>query len=219
MALKYSYIIFQRKAEAARPGLSLTEYMKEKIKAVGNQKADKTFYENLILFTGRVLQPAFDKTDIPKLEVELNRLFRTNAFNISERTQAEEKRLKKYPQLKSPQKKEDVKEIITRFALKARVPNENYTHSYIKQKTEIRPLFYKLTPYGATNARSPLVSLIFPSMKDKIRVFEEESKKRNTSTGNKSMIVKPSELDKLIAEEENKKKKKAMNTSGVKDYL
>lgn len=218
MALKYSYIIFQRKSEPAKPGLSLTEYMQAKIQAVGNQKADKNFYETMILFTGRVLQPAFDKTDIPKLEVELNRLFRTNAFNISERTQAEERRLKKYPQLRPPQKKEDVKDLITRYAMKARVPNENYGHSYIKQKTEIRPLFYKLTPHGATNARSPLVSLIFPSMKDKIRVFEEDSKKRNTSTGNRSMMVKPSELDQII-EEESKKKKKALNTSAINEYL
>uniref|UniRef100_A0A7S3KDY3 Uncharacterized protein n=1 Tax=Euplotes crassus TaxID=5936 RepID=A0A7S3KDY3_EUPCR len=61
MALKYSFIIFQRKSEASRPGLSLIEYTKAKVKAVGNQKADKDFYETLILFTARVLQPAFEK--------------------------------------------------------------------------------------------------------------------------------------------------------------
>lgn len=218
MALKYSFILFQRKSEPTQPGLELTEYVEAKTRAVGNQKADKTFYETLILFTGRVLQAAFDKNDIPKLEVELNRLFRTNAFNISMRNQAETKRLSEFPQLITPQKKEDVNELIHRWALKAKVPNQNYRHSYIKQKTEIRPLFYKLTPYGATNARSPLVSLIFPSMKDKIRVFEEECKKRNMSKTNKSMIVKPSELDKVI-EEESRKKKKNLNNSAVHDYL
>lgn len=217
MARRYSYIIFLRKAEPARPGLSLTEYTKAKVEAVGNQKADKDFYETLILFTAKVLQPAFDKHNIPKLEVELSRLFRTNAFNIIERTQAEDRRLKRYPQLRPPQKKEDTRELITRYAMKSRVPNENYRHSYIKQKTEIRPLFYKLTPHGATNARSPLISLLFPSMKDKIRVFEEESKKRNEAKGNRSMVVKPSELDKII-EQESKKKKKYLNQS-VADYL
>lgn len=218
MALKYSFIIFMRKSEASRPGLSLTQYMKAKIQAVGNQKADKNFYETLILFTARVLQPAFDKGDIPKLEVELNRLFRTNAFNISERTQAEERRLKKYPQLRPPQKKEETNELISRYRMKSRVPNENYKHSYIRQKTEIRPLFYKLTPHGATNARSPLVSLLFPSMKDKIRVFEEENKKRNETKGNRSMIVKPSELDRIIEEESRKKKHKNLNQT-VNGYL
>ena len=89
MALKYAVIIFQRKAQAALPNLDLTTYMKFKSEAVGNQKADKTFYETLIMFTGKVLQSAFDKSDIPKLEEELSRLFRTNAFNIASRTQAE----------------------------------------------------------------------------------------------------------------------------------
>ena len=220
MALKYSVILFKRKAEAAQPGLSLTKYMKLKSQAVGNQKADKQFYETLILFTGKVLQSAFDKNDIPKLEEELNRLFRTNAFNISQRTQAEEKRLKKYPQLRAPQKKESAEEMIHRYAMKSRVPNENYgRQSYLRQKTEIRPLFSNLTPHGARNSRSPLVSLIFPSMKDKIRVFEEECKKRNESKGNnRSMIVKPSELDQIIEEESRKKKKKNMNQT-VTDYL
>ena len=218
MALKYSYILFQRKAEAAKPGLTLTEYMRAKVQAVGNQKNDKNFYETLMLNTAKVLQPAFDKADIPKLEVELSRLFRTNAFNISEREQAEQRREKKYPQLIAPQKKEETEELIKRYAMKARVPNKSYRHSYIKQKTEIRPLFYKLTPHGATNARSPLVSLLFPSMKDKIRMFEDESKKRNESKGNQSMIVKPSELDQII-EEESKKKKQNLNKSSVVDYL
>jgi protein phosphatase 1 regulatory subunit 36 len=220
MSLKYSVILFRRKAEAAQPGLSLTHYMRLKSQAVGNQKADKQFYETIILFTGKVLQSAFDKSDIPKLEEELNRLFRTNAFNISQRTQAEEKRFKKYPQLRPPQKKETADEMIHRYAMKARVPNENYNRqSYLRQKTEIRPLFSNLTPHGARNSRSPLVSLIFPSMKDKIRVFEEENKKRNESKGNnRSMVVKPSELDQIIEEETRKKKKKHLNQS-VADYL
>lgn len=128
------------------------------------------------------------------------------------------KKLEKYPQLKAPPK--NVDQIIQWYAMKSKIPNENFRHSYLRQKTEIRPLFYKLTPHGATNARSPLISLIFPSMKDKIRVFEEESKKRNSSKGkNRSMMVKPSELDQIIEEESLKKKKKNLNTSAVDDYI
>ena len=37
----------------------------------------------MILFAARVLQSAFDKNDLPKLEEELSRLFRTNAFNMA----------------------------------------------------------------------------------------------------------------------------------------
>ena len=31
---------------------------------------------------------------------------------------------------------------------------------------------------SALNSRSPMVSLIFPSLKDKIKMFEDESKKK-----------------------------------------
>lgn len=219
MSFKYSVILFKRKSEAAQPGLSLTEYMRRKSQAVGNQKADKEFYESMIMFSAKVLQPAFDKGDIGKLEEELCRLFRTNAFNMTKRSQAEEKRLKKFPQLRAPTKKETADEIIHRYAMKARVPNENLNrHIIYSSKNEIRPLFCYLTPHGARNSRSPLVSLLFPSMKDKIRVFEDECKKRNESKGNnRSMIVKPSELD-MIIEEESKKKKNKLNQT-VNDYL
>jgi hypothetical protein len=44
----------------------------------------------MMIFSGKVLQNAFDKADIPKLEEEINRLFRSNAFNISQRMQFEE---------------------------------------------------------------------------------------------------------------------------------
>jgi hypothetical protein len=37
----------------------------------------------MMIFAAKVLQTAFDKQDIPKLEEEINRLFRSNAFNIS----------------------------------------------------------------------------------------------------------------------------------------
>lgn len=33
---------------------------------------------------------------------------------------------------------------------------------------EIRPLFVNFSPYSATSGRSPLVSIMFPTVKDKI---------------------------------------------------
>ena len=44
-----------------------------------------------------------------------------------------------------------------------------------KTKQEIRPLYHKLTPYNAATCRSPMVSLIFPSTKDKIRMHVDSS--------------------------------------------
>jgi hypothetical protein len=51
----------------------------------------------MMIFSAKVLQNAFDKADMPKLEEEINRLFRSNAFNISQRVQFDEQRKKKYP--------------------------------------------------------------------------------------------------------------------------
>lgn len=49
--------------------------------------------------------------------------------------------------------------------MKSRVPNENMNRqSYLRQKTEIRPLYCNLTPHGARNSKSPLVSLILIKM-------------------------------------------------------
>jgi len=170
----------------------------------GNQQQDQNFYETLIYFCGKVLQQAFDKTDIPKLEEELNRLFRSNAFNISQRKIFEESRTKKYPQLKEPQGKESLNEMIKRLESKSKVPREQYRQSYLREKTEIRPLYTRMTPHGAINTRSPLISLLFPSPKDKIRIFEEECKKKAIKD-NRSMIVKPNELSKIFEEENDRR--------------
>jgi hypothetical protein len=70
MSYHYSKIIYFRSNE--RPN-----------KAISNDKSDRNFYETLIIFSAKVLQGAFEKSDVPRLEEEMNRLFRSNAFNIS----------------------------------------------------------------------------------------------------------------------------------------
>lgn len=88
--------------------------------------------------------------------------------------------------------------MIKRMEMRFRVPKENYRQSYLREKTEIRPLFSRLTPHGAVQSRSPLVSMIFPSLKDKIKIFEEESKKKDEQKNQNSMYVKRSELEKIV---------------------
>ena len=58
--------------------------------------------------------------------------------------------------------------------MRFKVPKESNRQSYLRAKTEIRPLFNRLTPHGAVNSRSPLVSMIFPSMKDKKTTFQDD---------------------------------------------
>lgn len=129
----------------------------------------------MMLFCAKVLQTAFDKSDQTKLEEEIGRLFRSNAFNITSRTQFEEARKKKYAGLRDPGNKENKEQRLQRLELRFKVPKENNRQSYLRAKTEIRPLFNRLTPYGAVASRSPLVSMIFPSLKDKIKIFQDES--------------------------------------------
>lgn len=83
---------------------------------------------------------------------------------------------------------------------------ENYRQSYLRAKTEIRPLFSRLTPHGAVQSRSPLVSMIFPSLKDKTKIFQEESQKKDLQkSANNSMYVKRAELDRIVEEETKKR--------------
>ena len=84
MADKYSWIVFTHTSIGTNDG-HIHSYMQFKSKILSNQKADRYFYETMMMFSAKVLQTAFDKKDVPKLEEEINRLFRSNAFNISQR--------------------------------------------------------------------------------------------------------------------------------------
>lgn len=97
MADKYSWIVFTHTSIGTKDHGNTHSFMQFKSRILSNQKADRYFYETLMIFAAKVLQTAFDKNDIPKLEEEINRLFRSNAFNISQRNQFEEARKKKYP--------------------------------------------------------------------------------------------------------------------------
>lgn len=74
-----------------------------------------------------------------------------------------------------------------------------------RTKSEIRPLYNRLTPHGAVLTRSPMVSLIFPSLKDKIKMFQDESKKKGQNRVNSSMFVKRQELENIVEQEKKKR--------------
>lgn len=85
MADKYSWIVYNYKSISNEQMEHCSSFMQFKSKILSNQKSDQYFYETMMIFAAKVLQNAFDKSDIPKLEEEINRLFRSNAFNISQR--------------------------------------------------------------------------------------------------------------------------------------
>jgi len=106
MADKYSWIVFTHKSIGMKDASNCHSFMQYKSRILANQKHDRYFYETMMIFSAKVLQQAFRKEDIPKLEEEVNRLFRSNAFNITSRVQLDEKRKKQYPQLRDPTTKE-----------------------------------------------------------------------------------------------------------------
>ena len=113
-----------------------------------------------------------------KLEEEINRLFRTNAFNITERKLHKESLERQYPQLRDLQmpagtSSELSNEIQMRLIQRSKVPKDAKRMKFNRQKSEIRPFYQKMNTSSALNSRSPMVSLIFPSLKDKIKMFEE----------------------------------------------
>lgn len=74
--------------------------MQFKSKIIANQKIDKAFYETMFLFSVKCLKDAFPAEDLVKLEEEVARLFRSNAFNMSERNFLREEREKAHPTMK-----------------------------------------------------------------------------------------------------------------------
>ena len=50
-----------------------------------------------MFFCGKALKPAFQEENLSDFEEELNRLFRTNAFNISQREKCKRTWLDKFP--------------------------------------------------------------------------------------------------------------------------
>lgn len=82
--------------------------------------------------------------------------------------------------------------------MSARVPID-------KTKSEVRPVYHRLTPHGAVLTRSPMVSLIFPSVKDKIKNFQADSKKSAETRANTTVHMRRRDLG-LIVESESRKR-------------
>ena len=85
MANAYSWIIFKNKAITQGQMKQCQSFIQFKSKIVSNERANRNFYDTLILFSAKVLKDAFDPSELMKLEEEINRLYRSNAFNITER--------------------------------------------------------------------------------------------------------------------------------------
>ncbi|OMJ75833.1 hypothetical protein SteCoe_24935 [Stentor coeruleus] len=132
-------------------------------------KSEQNFFETLIYYVAKVMQPVFEKDQLKWLEDELNRLFRSTAFNISRRNHIEDEKNKRYPIVKTHKKSHDM--VINNIILRNSVPRERL-RVVINEMTDLKPAYVKLSAYGALAARSPMISMILPSPSDRVRAFE-----------------------------------------------
>lgn len=58
---------------------------------------DQYFFETMIYFLGQILKENFEEEVYPTIDLELNRMFRTNTFNLIKRRYEEDAIIKKYP--------------------------------------------------------------------------------------------------------------------------
>jgi hypothetical protein len=142
-----------------------------KYKTLVSSLEDQNFFETIIYFTVRVVKTRFSPDQGRGLEEELNRLFRTTAFNIAHRKNAEAEKILKFPQLKNSPKR-DSESVINGIILRNWANRENLQHFH-SVETVKRPAYSKISPFKAISSRSPLISMILPSPKDKIREVED----------------------------------------------
>ena len=148
-----------------------------KIKIESFEKSDREFYEMVIGFTVKCIEGAFERWEYARIHEEVHRLFRTNAFNIAQRMAHEKQQEVRFPELKKPPGEKD-KDLATRLLKRSTVPKPRFD----LPASDIKPLYYKQTPLGSTFSRTAMMSMIFPSMQDKMRSYKSprNSPKRPT---------------------------------------
>mmetsp|Transcript_9425 Transcript_9425/g.18119 ORF Transcript_9425/g.18119 Transcript_9425/m.18119 type:complete len:292 (-) Transcript_9425:1225-2100(-) len=161
-----------------------------------NKQEDQNLYETILYFMHKTLSSAFDRNDSVKLEEELSRLFRSTAFNISLRKQADMEQ-QKLPPVKQMSQSEKEESIIKRIENKRRISRNRIAERSLSQV--MRPGFVRLSPFKAIEARSPLISLILPSPRDKIRQYEQERK--NKILAKASNKITQAEAKEILREE------------------
>ncbi|KAM3131256.1 hypothetical protein pb186bvf_016574 [Paramecium bursaria] len=166
---------------------------------------DQNFFETLIYFIAQVLKKMFDgHKDFKFIEEEINRIFRTNCFNIIKRRHFEEDRSKgRGPKDKSlhhqkteileklgkvcrntkefEQHDEERRKLIDRLYRISLHRQNNTKFEMMKEKSEIKPYFIKQTPCASINSRSPIIAMVFPSAMERLFQFAFKAYRRNKS--------------------------------------
>jgi len=62
---------------------NINGFIKFKSVIQNNAKNDQAFYKSVVRLFGKVLAECFERSDLPMVIIELERLFKTNMFNES----------------------------------------------------------------------------------------------------------------------------------------
>ncbi|CAD8151204.1 unnamed protein product [Paramecium octaurelia] len=159
---------------------------------------DQKFFETLIYFITQVLKEVFDKSDFKYVEEEINRIFRTNPFNLLKRRNINEKIEQKhygardYKVIKQDFNPDDdlsKNELIQRILTRRGMP-KSIDREMMVEKSNLKPFFIKSTRCAAINARSPLIAIMFPSIKERLFQMENERKQMTSRFTQKQRPVK-----------------------------
>ncbi|CAK66031.1 unnamed protein product (macronuclear) [Paramecium tetraurelia] len=159
---------------------------------------DQKFFETLIYFITQVLKEVFDKSEYKYIEEEINRIFRTNPFNLLKRKHINEKieqrhyGARDYKGVKhdfNPDDDLSKNELIQRILTRKGMP-KSIDREMMVEKSNLKPFFIKSTRCAAIKARSPLIAIMFPSAKERLFQMENERKQLATKYTQKQRLVK-----------------------------
>jgi len=144
-------------------------------------KRENELYEIFILISVKVTQCYFQEKQYQMVEEEIHRLLRSGAFNESRRKNFELEKYKKFPELEEVVGKESNEAMIERLLKRSQLPKYNWNFHYHNQKSDLKPNFLKMKTFEAKNSRSPLMSLVVPSIKFKLNDFEKKRREKISS--------------------------------------
>lgn len=122
------------------------------------------------------------------MEEEINRLFRTSAFNKIKRQHQLEDQAKQFPELieiKINRNSRLDDKLLTQLQmqqkLRSKIPKHGCRLTVTKEESDIRPLFINQTAGQSIKTRSPLIGMIYPTPQEQLYQFHQQVKRSNLS--------------------------------------
>lgn len=157
---------------------------------------DQYFFETMLYFLTQILQSNFEGSHFLLINEELNRIFRTDAFNLIKRRHIEDEAFRKNPALKEGKydgTTNSVLKLENRLKLQRK---NNYSMQLKTDKVRMmsKPIELSLSTFNSVRSRSPLIASFYPSEKEKLYYFGKEVREKEsfikTSSGRNKFVIK-----------------------------